>query len=135
MAQTTQSFFNSSNLIVIELCTCFVSSSHVYFLCIFWQGRRDSWHGRVQSGGSNHHEIWSYYKYIGSSFDQRTPFLVVNQIFNWFVMTSLLSYCHLSDSRSFLHSVIYFLQDIGNRMKSMSDFFRPTAKNENEDVI
>ena len=60
---------------------------------------------------------------------------VVNRIFNWFVVTSFLSYFHLSHTRSFLHSVVYFLQDVGNRIKSMSDFFRPTAKNENEDVI
>ena len=74
--------------------------------------------------------ITTRYEDITNTLDQVmiTEHLVVNQIFNWFVVTSFLSYFHLSHSRSFLHSVVYFLQDVGNRIKSMSDFFRPTAK-------
>jgi len=66
MAQTMQSFFNSSNLIVIELFTCFVSSSHVYILCVFWRGRRVSWHGIVQSGEA----ITKRYEDITNTLDQ-----------------------------------------------------------------
>ena len=123
---STHSSNPSLNPFSIHLVLMFRYLLFIKFVCqyfvrlLFLRGRCVSWHGRVQSWGSNQQQIWRYYIYFGSSNNHRTTFLVVNQILYWFVATSLLSYFHLSHSRSFLHSLVYFLRDVGNHIKSTS---------------